>query len=101
MAWGDPSSLKFDIDAITSMRTKLQDTIKDLSDFKTSLLQELDILKSNWRTPAGKNFTDNVSTDWAPQVDKYITIVQAVDELLAAAENDYRAVEEKVNSISF
>lgn len=101
MAWGDPTSLKFNVERISSMRTKLQETAKELGEFKTTLLQELELLKSNWKTPAGKTFTESVDTDWAKQVEKYITIVEAVDELLSVAETDYRAIEEKVNIVSF
>lgn len=101
MAWGDPTSLKFNVEEITSMRNKLQETARELGEFKTTLLQELEALKSNWKTPAGKTFTESVDTDWAKQVEKYITIVEAVDELLAVAETDYKAVEEKVGTISF
>lgn len=101
MAWGDPTTLKFDVDEITSMRTKLQDTARELAEFKTTLLQELEILKSEWRTAAGKKFTEDFNNDWAKQVEKYITIIEAVDELLAVAETDYKAVEEKAKTISF
>ncbi|MBQ2943226.1 MAG: WXG100 family type VII secretion target [Ruminococcus sp.] len=101
MAWGDPKSLKFDVEEISSMRTKLQDTATELKDLKVRLLQELETLKSKWKTPAADTFTKGVDNDWAKQVDKYVTIVEAVDELLAVAEKEYREVEEKANSISF
>ena len=101
MAWGDPTTLEFDVEKISSMRTKLQDTARELGEFKTTLLQELELLKSEWRTEAGRKFAADFNTDWAKQVEKYITIIEAVDELLAVAETDYKAVEEKANSISF
>lgn len=101
MAWGDPTSLKFDVSEIQKMRTQIQTTSKDLADFKTSLLQEVEQLKNNWKTPAGKKFIEEVDTDWAKQVDKYITIIDAVDELLEVAEKTYKEVEEEVKKISF
>ena len=101
MAWGDPTSLKFDIQEISNMRKKLQDTSTDLGDFKTKLLKEVETLKENWKTPAGKKFTKDVDTDWAVQVDKYIKIINAVDELLKVAETNYQTVADKANSISF
>ena len=72
-----------------------------MADFKTSLLQEVEQLKNNWKTPAGKKFTEEVDTDWAKQVDKYSTIIDAVDELLEVAEKSYKEVEEEVKKISF
>ena len=98
MAWGDPTSLKFDVSEISKMRTQIQNTSKDLASFKTTLLQEVENLKNNWKTPAG---TEEVDTDWAKQVDKYITIIDAVDELLEVAEKSYREVEEEVRKVSF
>lgn len=101
MAWGDPTSLKFNVEKISKMRTKIQETATELMEFKTTLLQEVDNLKKNWQTPAGKKFTSEVNTDWAKQVEKYVTIIEAVDELLEVAENNYRDVEEEVKKISF
>ena len=101
MAWGDPTSLKFDVSEISKMRTQIQNTSTDLANFKDSLLKEVDNLKTSWKTPAGKKFTKEVDTDWAKQVDKYITIINAVDELLEVAEKSYREVEEEVQKISF
>ena len=101
MAWGDPTTLKFNVAEISKMRKKIQSTSKDLNSFKTSLLQEIEALKKDWKTPAGKKFTKEVDTDWASQVDKYITIIDAVDELLEVAEKNYKEVEEAVNKISF
>ncbi len=101
MAWGDPTSLKFDVSEISRMRTQIQTTSKDLAEFKTSLLKEVENLKTNWKTPAGKKFTEEVDTDWAKQVDKYITIIDAVDELLEVAEKAYKEVQEEVKKISF
>lgn len=101
MAWGDPTSLKFDVAEISSMRKQIQATSADLAKFKTELLEEIKILKENWKTPAGKKFTKEVNTDWASQIDKYITIIDAVDELLEVAEKNYREVETDVTKISF
>ena len=101
MAWGDPTSLKFDVSEIQKMRAQIQTTSKDLANFKTSLLQEVENLKNNWKTPAGKKFTEEVDTDWAKQVDKYITIIEAVDELLEVAEKSYKVVAEEVKKVSF
>lgn len=101
MAWGDPTSLKFDVSEISKMRTQIQNTSKDLASFKTTLLQEVENLKNNWKTPAGKKFTEEVDTDWAKQVDKYITIIDTVDELLEVAEKSYREVEEEAKKVSF
>ena len=41
MAWGDPTSLKFDVSEISSMRKQIQTTSADLAKFKTELLEEI------------------------------------------------------------
>lgn len=101
MAWGDPTSLKFDLDSISSMRKKLQETAKELTDYKVTLIKEVETLKANWRTTAGKKFTQNIDTDWSSQVDKYVKVINAVDELLAVAESDYKAVADKAKTVAF
>lgn len=101
MAWGDPTSLRFDIEAISSMRKKLRETANELDDYKTTLIKEVEALKANWKTPAGEKFTQKIDTDWSKQVEKYIRIINAVDELLEVAEADYEAVAEKAQTVSF
>lgn len=101
MAWNDPTSLKFDVSAISSMRSKLQDTSTELSELSTTLLGEVDTLKQSWKTPAGEVFVEKFDTGWAEQVQKYITIIDAVDQLLSVAETHYAEVEEAANGISF
>ncbi len=101
MAWNDPTSLKFDVSAISSMRSKLQDTSTKLSNLSTTLLGQVETLKQSWKTPAGEVFVEKFDTGWADQVQKYITIIDAVDQLLSVAETHYAEVEETANAISF
>ena len=95
------NSLNFNISEIGNMRKKVKTTAADLRSFKTTLLKEIEILKKNWNTPAGKKFTSEVNTDWATQVDQYVKILGAVDELLIAAETEYKKVENSAKALSF
>ena len=101
MAWEDPTSLKFDVETISSMRRKLQETARELNDYKVTLVKEVETLKTNWKTPAGKSFTQNIDIDWSKQVEKYIKIINVVEYLLEVAEADYKVVEDKAKTISF
>ena len=101
MAWSDPTALKFDLSKISSMRTKLQATATELSDLSTTLLTEVETLKQKWNTPAGEVFIEKFDTGWANEVEKYVKIIDAIDQLLAVAEANYADVEEAVNTISF
>lgn len=101
MAWNDPTALKFDVSAISSMRSKLQETSTELSELSTTLLSEIEILKQSWKTPAGEVFVEKFDTGWADEVTKYISIIDAVNQLLSVAETHYAEVEEAANAISF
>ena len=100
MAWGI-STLKFDVEEIREMRNKINSTSSDLRNLKNRLLKEIEELKGDWKTPAGKKFFENVDADWAQQVDKYLKVIEAVDELLEVAEKAYKEVEEEAKKLSF
>lgn len=95
------STLKFDIDEIKGMENKIQDTAKDLEDLKTKLIQSIDQLKKDWNTPAGKKFMEEVDINWAVQIDKYVKVLKAVDELLKTAATEYEKVESGATEITF
>lgn len=102
MAWGDPTSLKFDTESISLMRKKLQKTAEELRNYKIKLIGEFEALKTSWNTPAGRKFIKEViDIDWSNKVNKYINIINTVDELLKVAELDYKAVEEEARTLSF
>lgn len=101
MAWNDPTELKFDVDAISSMRSKLQSTSAELSNLSTKLLGEIEALKEKWKTPAGEVFVEKFDTGWVTQVNQYINIIDAVDELLEVAQTHYSTVEEAANAVKF
>lgn len=91
MGWFN-DTLKFDIDAIQKMRKNIQNTAADLKSQKNQLKDELDKLKRDWRTPAGKQFMNDTNTGWIEKVDSYVKIIDGVDRLLQEAETKYREV---------
>ena len=93
--------LKFDIEKINDMKKSLADSADDLSAYKDKVIQSLDKLKKDWNTAAGKNFMQNVDTDWTKEVDKYIKIIGAVEKLLEEAATQYAKVEDEVDKIKF
>ncbi len=97
----ETSTLKFDIDQIEEMEKKIKDTVIDLQDLKTKLIQSIDQLKKDWNTPAGKKFIKEVDTNWSVQIDKYVKVLNAVDELLKTAATEYEKVESSATKISF
>ena len=97
----EPTILNFDVYEITRMRSKIQETSIELAEFKNTLLLEMEVLKEQWKTPAGKKFMEELDNDWVKQVDSFIKITGAVSELLEVAESNYMEVEEEVKKITF
>ena len=93
--------LKFDIEKINDMKKSLSDSSDDLNTYKDKVIQSLDKLKKDWNTAAGKNFMQNVDTDWTKEVENYIKIIGAVEELLEEAATQYAKVEDEVDKIKF
>lgn len=93
--------LKFDIEKINEMKSKLADTADELRDYKEDVIEALNKLKSKWNTTAGINFMSNVNTDWSSEVDKYIKIIGAVESLLEEAAIQYVLVEDEIDRLKF
>lgn len=101
MDWFQPTELKFDISKIESMRSKITQISMELTNLKIETMAAVVNLKTKWVTPAGIKYMKSIDTEWGTQVDKYVKMLEAVDELLAAAENEYRKVEDKVDLVKF
>lgn len=95
------SELKFDLDAMREMKQKLTETAQEISEIKKNTFDSLEKLKEKWNTPAGKKFFSDMDTGWATDVDKYITIIHAVEELLGEAVNQYADVENEIGKLKF
>lgn len=93
--------LKFDIEKLNDMKSKLVDTTAELENCKEEVINSLEDLKEKWNTKAGKKFMSNVNTDWTAEVDKYIKIIGAVEELLQEAAIQYATVEEEMEGLKF
>lgn len=93
--------LKFDIDMLNNMKYKLRSVVTDLEAQRDDVLKSLEKLKADWHTAAGKNFMENVNTDWTKEVEKYIKIVQGVEALLNEAVIQYQKVEEEIDELRF
>ena len=101
MAWSDPTYLKFDVSQMSSMRSKLQETSNTLQQKSKELLEAIDNLKKDWKTPAGEVFFEKFDTGWVTEVEKFVKLIDALDEILAVAETNYATVETAANSITF
>lgn len=98
---GSPTTVKFDISEIRSMKTAVANTKTDLKKTKTELLQAIEKLRTDWNTKAGKEFFESVDLDWSSEIDKYCAILSVVENCLQTAINDYTDVESAINKINF
>lgn len=101
MGWFDAKELKFDLDVLSQMRKKLQDTATELEEQKQSLIKAFEGYKEYWNTDTGGKFVESVDTDWVQQVDKYINIIEALEQCLAEAEKEYATVKDRAEAIKF
>ena len=101
MLWGEPESLKFNLEMIDNMQKKLDAIAADLERLNKALMQEITTLKLKWRTQAGRKFTKNIDTDWSTQVEKYVRTINKINELLTEAKQNYQIVKDTADRISF
>lgn len=100
MAWGN-NELKFDVEEISKMRRDVEDTVKELNTCKSNLKEALSNIEKDWDTPAGRKFMNEYDWDWIPQVDKYIKVLEKLEELLGVAEQSYADVEDAASRLDF
>lgn len=94
------SKFEFDLEQMRSMKTQIDDTAAELTDTKTKLLSSLTELETKWNTPAGKIFFEQkVNTEWVGNVDRYVSILQCISDLVNDAIQQYSQVENEIDSI--
>lgn len=96
--WND--NLKFDIEKLRSTKETCEKLKNTLVNQKTSLISNLEVLRNEWNTPAGKKFFEDQNTDWVAQTGNYINITNAVEELLDTAILQYEKVADEARRLS-
>lgn len=93
------SELKFDVGKLRETKQKCETLSQELRDKKDTLMEELNELRKDWKTPAGEEFFAEQDTDWEKQVESYLKITMAVTELLQAAITEYESVERSAKAL--
>lgn len=93
------NTLEFDLEKLKNTKQKCEDLATEISELKTELLEELDGLRKDWNTLAGKTFFEEQDTDWTAQVDNYVKITSAISELLGVAITGYEGLVEEARAI--
>lgn len=96
-----PDTIKYDSAAIATMKQKIVTSSNNLTVKKNIIIQTINDLNNEWNTPAGKTFLSEIDFDWAKQVEQYVAILDAISDMLTAAESTYDEVTEKASAINF
>lgn len=91
----------YDIDELRKMKKKINQTKIDIEEMRNTLTKNFITLREKWNTPAGKSFFASYDVDWSQQVNQYIRILGAVEELLQVAISKYQELDNKAKAIKF
>jgi len=101
MAWGEPDIIKFDSQAISDMKTKINETSNTINSEAEKILEAVTNLEKEWQTPEGRKFLEEIDLDWKKQTDKYVKILNTLTSMLEEAETIYDKLIEKAESLKF
>ena len=93
------NTLEFDIDKLNNMKTTCTTLSKEIEDSKKALFDDLEMLKSNWQTDAGKKFFEELDTNWVSHVEKYKQVAEEIEKLLDVAIKEYSTLVEEAKAI--
>lgn len=77
--------LSVDFDALCNLMNEATESARELQEQCKKVVDNVEELKSTWKTPAGEKFFNNLDNDWTDGVNKYCltmeTFVEAVKNL--------------------
>ena len=91
--------LKFDIEKLNNMKSTCANFSTVIDGLKKDLFDDLNSLKNDWQTDAGKKFFEELDTDWVNHVEKYIQIAGEIEKLLDVAIKEYSTLIEEAKTI--
>ena len=95
LAYEGNTDLAFDTDALRKCGNRYSEVAKRLEDLATTLTQNLAQLRDEgWTTPAGTAFETMVNEDWKENVDKYVDLLETLDQILDEAAMYYENLED-------
>ncbi len=83
----------YNIDKLRDSKKAIQKQHDDLLEINKSLKKELESLKKDWNTPAGKSFFQNNMVDWDDDVEKFVKMLRGISEMLEKAIGEYEAID--------
>ena len=82
--------LSVDFEALQKLMNEAVESATELQEQCKRVVDNVEALKTSWKTPAGEKFFENLDTDWADGVEKYCltmqTFVDAIKNLTETME---------------
>ncbi len=93
--------IKYSTESIAYMKSQIDKTAEELRDLNNDILEAIEEMEKDWNTTEGKKFLEGVSTDWSPQVEKFVDVLDTISLMLTKAETEYTALTEKAQLINY
>lgn len=93
--------LRFDLDTLERLSQSIGSAAEDIKTTHKQVIDTLDKLRDEWNTPAGKEFFSKVEIDWSPEVDHYVEILEALQQMLQYAISEYSDVVTEAGKLTF
>ena len=95
LAYETNSDLAFDTDVLRAQGTEYAKIAGDLSKLASDLDGALEgLAASGWSTPAGSAFHDMTDSGWKDNIEKYVDLLNTLNEVLTEAADAYDALVE-------
>lgn len=87
------ADVMYNIDKLRDSQKAIKKQRTDLLELNTKLKANLDSLKKDWKTPAGKKFFNDNIVDWDDDVKKYANMLEGISQMLEKAIGEYNAID--------
>lgn len=87
------ADVMYNIDKLRDSQKAIKKQRTDLLELNTRLKADLDSLKQDWKTPAGKKFFNDNIVDWDDDVKKYVNMLEGISQMLEKAIGEYNAID--------
>ena len=96
----DSDRIDFNTDTLRGQAQVIGNLAKELKDAQTSLRNNIDQLREDWKTAAGNEFFRKFDEDWVSKLDSNIELLEEVVVALQYAADHYEPLATEYSSIS-
>lgn len=93
------ADITYDIEALERARKSVDDLITTLNECKSNLDRDMEALKKGWQTDAGDKFFKEHKDTWTEYVNKYVTRMTGVRDMLKKAKDYYEDIDNEVTKL--